>query len=144
MLKLIAVALISAVAGTLAALAMLFITSKLIAGGEAISAEELLGIASFSFVPALIMCGVLYAPVLLWLRRRRGGCEPRSLFLLVPAIVLNIPAFILLIVAVLRGAGFSGFTEISLFITAFIVTGLMFGGGFIRYCRMKSFQRSFQ
>jgi hypothetical protein len=83
------------------------------------------------------MCGLLYAPVLLWLRHRRGGCQPRRLFLLVPAFVLNLPAFILLLVTVLRGTGFSGFTEISLFITAFVVTGLMFGAGFVRYCRMK-------
>lgn len=137
MLKLIAVAFISAIAGCLAGLIMLFVTSRLFHDGEAISAVELLGIASFSFVPGLIMCVLLYAPVLLWLRRRRGGCEPPALFLLMPAFVLNLPAFILLLVAVLIGTGFSGFTEISLFFTAFIVTGLMFGAGFVRYCRMK-------
>ena len=144
MLKLLAVALVSAVAGTLAALAMLLITSKLTPGSESVSSEDLLGIASLTFMPGLIMCGLLYTPVLLWLRRRNLGCEPGLLFLLVPAFVLNLPAFILLIVSGLRGTGFAGFREISLFFTAFIVTGLMFGAGFIRYCRMKSFQRSFQ
>lgn len=138
MLKLITVSLVSAVTGTLAALAMMFITSGLSQGGEPVSAEDLLGIASLTFVPALIMCGLLYTPVLLWLRRRRTGCEPRPLFLLVPAFVLNLPAFILLIVSGLKGAGFAGFLEISLFFTAFIVTGLMFGAGFICYCRMRS------
>ena len=138
MIKLIAVALVSAVTGTLAALAMLLITSKLMPGTESISAEDLLGIASLTFMPGLVMCGLLYTPVLLWLRRRRAACEPRKLFLLVPAIVLNLPAFLVLFVALLRGTGFAGFKEVSLFVTAFIVTGLIFGGGFVRYCRMKS------
>ncbi|HEX5734427.1 MAG TPA: hypothetical protein VF131_16445 [Blastocatellia bacterium] len=138
MLKLTAVALVSAITGMLAALAMLFITSGFSQGGEPVSAEDVLGIASLTFAPALIKCGLLYAPVLLWLRRRHAGCEPRQLFLLVPAFVLNLPAFILLIVSGLRGTGFAGFQEISLFLIAFIVTGLMFGAGFIRYCRMRS------
>lgn len=138
MLKLLAVALVSAATGTLAALAMLFILSGLGQSGEPVSAEDLFGIASLTFMPGLIMCGLLYAPALLWLRRRHTGCEPRLLFLLVPAFVMNLPAFILLIVSGLRGAGFAGFLEISLFFTAFIVTGLMFGAGFVCYCRMKS------
>ena len=138
MLKLVAVALTSAITGTLAALAMLFITSWISQNGEPVSAEDLLGMASLTFAPGLAMCALLYAPALLWLRRRHAGCEPRLMFLLVPALVMNIPAFILLTVSGLRGTGFAGFLEISLFFTAFIATGLMFGAGFIRYCRTQS------
>ena len=144
MLKIIAIALGSAVAGTLAALAMLFVTTRLMAGDEPASAEDMLGIATLTFVPGLAMCALLYAPALLWLRRKRGGCEPLLQFLLVPAFVLNLPAFILLMVSWARGTGFAGFAEISLFFTAFIVTGLTFGAAFARYCRMRSLQRSFQ
>ena len=64
--------------------------------------------------------------------------------LLAVAFALNLPAFIIFIVSGLRGTGFAGFREVSLFFTAFIVTGLTFGAGFIRYCRTKSLQRSFQ
>lgn len=136
-MKLLLLSIFASVAGTCAGVALLFATSYAFYGGE-VGAVDVLSFIPLMFVPALLMCGLLYAPVLLWLRRRRKSCTPARLFVLVPAFVLNAPAFVVLIAGLLAGNVFFGVSEITLFAAAFVVAGLAFGRGFVRYCVSKA------
>jgi hypothetical protein len=117
-------------AGTTAGIALLFITSYAFHGGD-VNAVDVLSFIPLMFVPALLMCGLLYTPALLWLRRKRQNCAPASRFMLVPA-------FIILLAGLFAGNVFFGWSEILLFAVAFIVAGLIFGRGFVRYCGSKT------
>ena len=136
-MKLFLLSIFARLAGTVAGVALLFASSYAFYGGE-VGAVDVLSFIPLMFVPALLMCGLLYAPVLLWLRRQRKSCAPARLFVLVPAFVLNIPAFVVLLAGLLAGNVFFGLSEVSLFAAAFIVAGLIFGRGFVRYCRSKT------
>jgi positive regulator of sigma E activity len=57
---------------------------------------------------------------------------------LTTAFVFNVPAFIVLLAGLLAGNVFFGVSEIMLFAVAFIVAGLIFGRGFVRYCDGKA------
>jgi hypothetical protein len=124
----IIVAVVSALAGSVVALLFLF------AGGEPLSAPDLLGFVPFTFVPSLALCGLLYAPVLRRLKRRPGGGRPAYLFPLVSAVVLNLPLFLLMLALALAGRFFSGPGEVAIFASAFFTSGLIFGVGCARLC----------
>jgi hypothetical protein len=127
-LKLIIVALVSSLAASAVALLALF------TGGEPVSAPDLLGFVPFTFVPSLVLCGLLYAPVLRRLRQRRGGCRPAYLFPLASAVLLNLPFFLLMLALALAGRFFSGPGEVAIFSSAFFTSGLIFGIGFALLC----------
>ncbi len=127
-MKLIIVALVSSLAATLAALLALY------AGGEPLSGPDLFGFVPLTFVPSLVLCGLLYAPVLRRLKGRLGGCRPAYLFPLVSAVLLNLPLLVLMLAAALAGKLFSGPGEVAVFASAFIANGLIFGVGFARLC----------
>ncbi len=129
-MKLILVALVACIIGTGVGVAALFLT-------ENVGAEDLLGFIPIIFIVAMLMCGLSYAPGMFWLKRRKG-CESTQVFPLVAAFILNIPIFIFLLFALSVGKFFSGFSEVLLFTVAFIVAGLVFGRGFVWYCRGKS------
>lgn len=137
MLKLFRLSIYASLAGTTAGIALLFITAYTFYGGD-VDAIDVLSFIPLMLVPALLMCGLLYTPTLLWLRRRRKNCAPAPLFVLTTAFALNIPAFIVLLAGLLAGNVFFGWSEISLFAVAFIVAGLIFGRGFVRYYESKS------
>jgi hypothetical protein len=133
LLKLFLLSIFAGLAGTTAGIALLFITSYAFHGGD-VGAVDVLSFIPLMLVPALLMCGLLYTPGLLWLKRRRKNCTPARLFVFFPALVLNVPAFIVLLAGLLAGNVFFGWSEVLLFAVAFIVSGLIFGRGFVRYC----------
>lgn len=136
-MKLFRLSILASFAGTTAGIALLFITAYAFYGGD-VGVIDVLSFIPLMFVPALLMCGLLYTPTLLWLKRRRENCAPARLFVLTPALLLNVPAFVVLLAGLLAGNVFFGWSEILLFAVAFIVAGLMFGRGFVRYCESKN------
>lgn len=135
-MRLLLVSLVACVAGTLAGVGMLYASARFIYQTEVVSAAELSGVAGLSFIFSAVMCGVLYAPGLFMLRRLLGGCRPALSFLFTSAIALNFPAAVVL-VAGMRAGMFSGVSEVALFLSAFAVTGLVFGGGYVWNCRRR-------
>jgi hypothetical protein len=129
-------ALVAAVAGTVAGLLGLLVSSFVMGTGP-VSGEDAFGFATLIPVAALILCAVLYTPGLLLLRRVRKACEPVSLFTLTAALVLNVPVVIAMFIAQSSGSPFFGAGEVSIFLLAFIVTGLVFGRGFVSHCRRR-------
>ena len=127
-MRLIVVALLSCVAGTAVGVGLLY------ADGEPVGVEDLLGFGGFIFAPALLCCALFYAPGLLRVRRRRGGCRPPHVFVLASALVFNLPAFAFVAAGLLMG-NFSGAGEAALFLCAFAAAGIVFGLGFVRHCR---------
>lgn len=83
-------------------------------------------------VTTLIMTALLfslaYAPTLSWLRQRLGGCRPALLFPLSSAVLLNIPVFLIEILAIGRTLAPS---EALACMIAFLMMGTVFGLGFI-------------
>jgi len=123
-LRLALVAIVACLAGSLAGTLFVF------AGGEPFSFADLLGFASLSFVAALLLCAILYAPALALLRHRLKGRTPTLLFLSAP-LLLNVPLFLLLLAAARSGGFFSGAGEVAVFAVAFATTGALFGLGFV-------------
>jgi hypothetical protein len=70
---------------------------------------------------------VLYLPSLYWLKRRRGGVNPRRDFILLTGLVCNLPLFITLIVLINRKMSLN---EALGFIATFLIIGVVFGYGF--------------
>ena len=138
-MRLFFISLGSALAGTCAGMAALYAAHFAFGlGGEAPSATDLQSFALLMFVPAFLLCLLLYAPALLWLARRRRSCEPPRFFTLVPAFALNLPVFLALLFGLLRGGTFFGAGEVALFVAAFAAAGAAFGRGFVWWCRKKS------
>ena len=137
-MRLFFISLGSALAGTCAGLAALYAAFFVAGvGGEAPSATDVQSFALLMFVPAFLLCLLIYAPTLLWLARRRRSCAPARFFVLVPAFLLNLPVFLALLFARLRG-GFFGAGEVILFVAAFAAAGATFGRSFVWWCRKKS------
>ena len=138
-MRLFFISLGSALAGTCAGMAALYLSHLAPGlGGEAPNATDLQSFALLMFVPAFLLCLLLYAPVLLWLARRRRSCAPARFFTVVPAFVLNLPVFLALLFGLLRGGMFFGAGEVALFVSAFAVAGATFGRAFVWWCRKKS------
>jgi hypothetical protein len=138
--RLFLIALASALAGTAAALAVLYASAYGAGPAEQPSAADLQSFAVLTFVPALLLCLLLYAPALLWLSRRRRSCETAVFFTLVPALALNAPVFAVLLFCTLRGGMFFGPGEALLFAAAFAAAGATFGRAFVWWCRRKSLE----
>jgi hypothetical protein len=137
-LRLFFIALASALAGTAVGLGLLLASAYAPGSGEAPNATDLQSFAVLFFVPALLLCLLLYAPALIWLSRRRRACEPPRFFTLFPAVALNAPVYAVLLVALLRGGMFFGLGEALLFAAAFAAAGATFGRSFVWWCRRKT------
>jgi hypothetical protein len=137
LLKLFLLSIFASLAGTTAGLALVFLLSYAVYG-ERVDAADVFGFSTMMFAPALLMCGLLYTPGLLWLKRRRKNCAPARLFMLTPAFLLNVPAFAVLLAGLFAGNVFFGWSEVLSFAVAFIGAGLAFGRGFVRYCGGKA------
>jgi hypothetical protein len=81
-----------------------------------------------SLIMAALLFSLAYAPALFWLRQRMGGCRPAVLFPVASAVVLNVPVFLIEILAIGRTLAPS---EALAGIVAFLLMGTVFGLGFI-------------
>ena len=81
-----------------------------------------------SLILAALLFSLAYAPSLSWLRKRMGGCRPALLFPLASAIVLNVPVFLIEILAIGRTLAP---LEAFFCIGAFLLMGTAFGLGFV-------------
>jgi hypothetical protein len=81
-----------------------------------------------SLILTALLFSLAYAPTLSWLRNRMGGCRPFLIFPLASAVVLNIPVFLIEILAIGRTLALS---EAFACIGAFLLMGTIFGLGFV-------------
>lgn len=96
--------------------------------GDHLSAADIKGATITSLIVAALLFSLAYAPSLFWLRRRLGGCKPAVIFPLVSALLLNLPVFLIAILAINRTLAPR---EALAFIGAFILMGTTFGLGFV-------------
>jgi uncharacterized membrane-anchored protein YitT (DUF2179 family) len=96
--------------------------------GESISAADLKGVTIISVVISALLFSLAYAPSLFWLRKRLGGCRPVALFPFASAVILNLPVFLIGILAIGRTLVLS---EALAVIGAFILMGTAFGLAFV-------------
>ncbi len=107
---------------------LLLLTTLSLTGAQGLSATEMNGATIVSMIVAALLFSLAYAPSLFWLRQRLGGCRPALLFPLASAVVLNLPVFLIEILAIGRtlapaeALGCSG---------AFLLMGTVFGLGFV-------------
>ncbi len=116
-MKLVSISLISWLFGLLLILSRFFVV-----GGQELSATVT------SMIMAALLFSLAYAPSLSWLRQRMGGCRPALLFPLASAIVLNVPVFLIEILAI--GRTLSPYDALAC-IMAFLLMGTVFGLGFV-------------
>jgi hypothetical protein len=95
---------------------------------QSLYAAALNSATATSLIMTSLLFSLAYAPSLSWLRRRMGGCKPALLFPLASAIVLNIPVFLIEILAIGRTLAP---LEAFFCIGAFLLMGTAFGFGFI-------------
>lgn len=96
--------------------------------GESLRATDVKGATIISLIVAALLFSLAYAPSLFWLSRRLGGCRPAIVFPFASALVLNLPVFLIGILAIGRTLAP---TEAFAFIGAFILMGTAFGLGFV-------------
>ena len=97
-------------------------------GGENLSAADIKSVTVMSLIIAALLFSLAYAPSLFWLRKRLGGCRPIAVFPLASALVLNLPVFLIGILAIGRTLAP---TEAFASIGAFVLMGTAFGLGFV-------------
>lgn len=122
-MKLLAISLGSWLLGLL-----LLLTTFSVSGAESFSATDMHGATIVSLIVAALLFSLAYAPSLFWLRQRLGGCRPALLFPLASAIVLNLPVFLIEILAIGRTLAPA---EALACIGAFLLMGTVFGLGFV-------------
>ncbi len=122
-MKLISISLGSWLLGLSAIMFIFFVVE-----GESLSMADIKGATISSLIVAALLFSLAYAPSLFWLRKRLGGCRPAALFPLASALIINIPVFLIGILAIGRTLGAA---EAFAFIGAFILMGTAFGLGFV-------------
>jgi hypothetical protein len=111
-------------ASWLSALLLIVMTFSLLGGSDL----DLNSATVTSLILAALLFSLAYAPSLSWLRKRMGGCKPLLVFPLASAVVLNIPVFLIEILAIGRTLAPS---EALASIGAFLLMGTVFGLGFV-------------
>jgi uncharacterized membrane-anchored protein YitT (DUF2179 family) len=96
--------------------------------GESLSMTDVKGATLMSLMTAALIFSLAYAPSLFWLRQRLGGCRPAAVFPLASALVLNLPVFLIGLLAIGRTLAA---TEAFAFIGAFVLMGAAFGLAFV-------------
>jgi hypothetical protein len=122
-MKLICISLGSWLIG-LSAILFMFVVVE----GESLAAADLKTATIFSLASAALLFSLAYAPSLYWLHKRLGGCRPAALFPFVSALVINLPVFLIGILAIGRTLGPA---EAFAFIGAFVLMGTTFGLAFV-------------
>ena len=114
-------------ASWLLAILLILLTFNLLEG-QRFYDVDLSGATMTSLIMTALLFSLAYAPSLSWLRKRMGGCRPAILFPLASALVINLPVFLIEILAIGRTlAPLEAFFCIS----AFILMGTAFGLGFV-------------
>ena len=111
-MKLISISLISWLLGLLLLMSLFDISNAAVA----------------PLIMAALLFSLAYAPSLSWLRRRMGGCRPALLFPVASAVVLNLPVFLIEILAIGRTLAPAEALACS---GAFLLMGTVFGLGFV-------------
>ncbi|MDQ2937121.1 MAG: hypothetical protein M3R67_06400 [Acidobacteriota bacterium] len=96
--------------------------------GEVLSKAGVKGATITSLIIAALLFSLAYAPFLFWLRRILGGCRPAALFPFSAALIINLPVFLIGILAIGRTLGTA---EAFAFIGAFVLMGTAFGFAFV-------------
>ena len=122
-MKLISISIGSWLLG-LSAILLVFVVVE----GESLSAADIKGATITSLIISALLFSLAYAPSLFWLRERLGGCRPAALFPVVSALILNLPVFLIGILAIGRTLGTA---EAFAFIGAFVLMGTAFGLAFV-------------
>jgi hypothetical protein len=122
-MKLICISLGSWLIG-LSAILFMFVVVE----GESLAAVDLKRATITSLAITALLFSLAYAPSLFWLRKRLGGCRPAALFPVASALVINLPVFLIGILAIGRTLGAA---EAFAFIGAFVLMGTTFGLVFV-------------
>ena len=122
-MKLICISLGSWLVGLSAILFMFLVVE-----GESLNAGNLKSATITSLAIAALLFSLSYAPSLFWLRKRLGGCRPAALFPVASALLINLPVFLIGILAIGRTLGAA---EAFAFIGAFVLMGSTFGLAFV-------------
>jgi uncharacterized membrane-anchored protein YitT (DUF2179 family) len=122
-MKLISISLGSWLVG-ISAILLAFVVVE----GESLSATALKGATITSLIVAALLFSLAYAPSLFWLRKRLGGCRPAALFPVASALILNLPVFLIGILAIGRTLATA---EAFAFIGSFVLMGTAFGLAFV-------------
>ena len=122
-MKLLSISLVSWLLGLLLILSTFSLMSQ-----HAFNAANLNSVTITSLIMSALLFSLAYAPSLSWLRRRMGGCRPALLFPLASAVVLNLPVFLIEILAIGRTLAPA---EALACIGAFLLMGTVFGLGFV-------------
>ena len=111
------------------ALGLAFISATLYFsnGGADFTMTDVMGFGVMAVVASGLLMLVLYLPSLYWLKRRRGGVNPRRDFVLLTGLVCNLPLFVILVILINRKMSLS---EALGFIATFLIIGVVFGLGF--------------
>jgi hypothetical protein len=81
-----------------------------------------------SLMTAALIFSLAYAPAMIWLRRRLGGCRPALAFPLASALVINLPVYLIGFFAIGRTLAAP---QALASIGAFVLMGSAFGFGFV-------------
>jgi hypothetical protein len=111
----------------LLALATLLLAFSVVEGAK-LNVTDVKGATITSLIMTALLFSLAYAPALFWLRRRLGGCHPTLVFPFTSAVILNLPVFLIGILAIGRTLAP---VEALAFISAFILMGVAFGFGFV-------------
>lgn len=122
-MKLVSISLGSWLLGLSALLLAFFVVE-----GETLSTADAKGVTLISLIITALLFSLAYAPLLFWLRKRLGGCRPAALFPLACAFVINLPVFLIGVLAIGRTLAAP---EAFAFISAFVLMGTAFGLGFV-------------
>jgi hypothetical protein len=96
--------------------------------GQSLGTTDIKGATLTSLIVAALLFSLAYAPSLFWLRKQLGGCRPVALFPVASALILNLPVFLIGILAIGRTLGAA---EAFAFIGAFVLMGTAFGLAFV-------------
>ena len=96
--------------------------------GHGSSNADLKGAMLTSLIIVALLFSLAYAPFLFWLRKRLGGCRPAAVFPVASALILNLPVFLIGILAIGRTLWPA---EAFAFIGAFVLMGTTFGLAFV-------------
>lgn len=122
-MKLLSISLVSWLLGLLLLLSTFSLMSQ-----QGFSATDVNSVTVTSLIMTALLFSLAYAPSLSWLRRRLGGCRPAALFPVASAVVLNLPVFLIEILAIGRTLALA---EALSCIGAFLLMGTVFGLGFV-------------